>query len=83
MLIGSCKKRNILGSYLLKIIWFECEKQKSKTQVFKPTTQLYMDIERVENVPSVYEEYHANFEEIDDRALLSAQNKVQEEEFDF
>jgi len=49
-LLMRCRKENILDLDLSQLIFFEWEIQKSDMRVSKPTTQLYLDLEKVENI---------------------------------
>lgn len=80
MLIAVCEEKELLDEYLYNLIYFEWEKQKKKTQVSRPTTQLYMDFETPANLPDVFHGHRARTGHGEEKKLLLAGNKIQEEE---
>lgn len=50
LLLEHAREKDVLDLYLSKLIAHECENQKSTRRVSKPTTQLFLDFQKVEHL---------------------------------
>lgn len=83
-LLDRCYKNDILDHALFQLITDESDNKKARST--KPTTQMYLDLEKVENIKTSREDYEAYLDanENKTKSVLVAQNKIQEEEnFEF